>query len=600
MHPSKALVRSAAAVSLLGLSGLSSAATLTYPGEAPCDASLQGCLDGAAEGDIVELATNAAIDENLEITKSLTLRPAEGFAPVIGGGAEQRSVDLCAFSGSGAAAMSTVLQGLTFDLTDLQCRLRTGQPRHRITIRSSTFTLIKDQAGFPVIDFSLQSAADVVIEGNAVHFALDHNGVPAISIAVVNAGADIVVADNEIASTGTGVDIFGLDAVDLQARVARNRITASDPSNSGIGVGFAFSNSGSYSAAAVGNVIYGVGGCNCGRNSGIHLTTTRFTGEATFTVTNNTVADSDASASGLLAVLQGTGDLTLNIYNNTLSGNGGPGFRLSDDGIGQLSLNTGTNNSFDNGSLDSFLNIEPFASTAFDPLFVDESAGNFRLRANSPLIDVGTDGPIGGTDELDADGDFRRSGGAIDIGAYEFAIVAPRFYTDRARFFRATGALPASAPFAPVNAPPEPFTSGDVTFDAIAPATLHFGNWPADFPGDNNVELAINDQENLDVAMTEGFVYAMGIDFDDLSGGTTPSTFAVVVKTGDAQLARFEFATQEAPEENYIGVWSREPFDRLEIRETTTANENEFFGTVSISREPLPRFVFEDDFEPER
>ncbi len=600
MHPSKALLRSAAAVSLLGLSGFSSAATRTFPGDAPCDASLQACLDGAAAGDIVELATNAVIDENLDITKSLTLRAAEGFAPVIGGGAEQRSVDLCKFPGSGAAAMSTVLQGLTFDLAEVQCRLAAGQPRHRITIRGSSFALVKDQAGFPVIDFSLQSAADVVIEENAVRFALDHNGVPAISVAVVNAGADILVVDNEIASTGSGVEIFGSDAVDLQARVARNRITASDSGNSGKGIEFAFYNSGSYSAAAVGNVIYGVGGCNCGRNSGIHITTPSFTGEATFTVTNNTIADSEASASGLLAVLQGAGDLTLNIYNNTFSGNGGPGFFINDYGSGQLSLNTDTNNSFDNGSIDSFVNIEPFTSMTFDPLFVDESAGNLRLRANSPLIDVGTDEPIGGTDELDADGDFRRSGGAIDIGAYEFATVAPRFYTDRARFLRATGALPASAPYAPANAPPEPFTSGDVTFDAIAPATLHFGNWPADFPGDNNVELAINDQENLDVAMTDGFVYAMGIDFDDPSGGTTPSTFAVLVKTGDAQFARFEFATQEAPEENYIGVWSREPFDRLQIRETTTANENEFFGTVSISREPLPRFVFEDGFEPER
>jgi len=600
MQPTNALMRSTAAVSFLGLSGLSPAATLTYPGDAPCDASLQACLDGAAAGDIVELATSAPIDETLEITKGLTLRAAEGFVPVIGGGAEQRSVDLCPFPGLGAAPVSMVLQGLSFDLTDVHCRLGTGQPRHRIVIRSNTFALVKDEAGFPAIDFSLQSATDVVIEENAINFALDHNGVPAIAITAVNAGADIVVVDNDIASTGSGVEISGRDADDLRAKVARNRITASDPVNSGIGIDFDFRNSGTYSAVAVGNVIYGVGGCNCGRSSGIHLTTPSFDGEATFTVTNNTIVGSEESASGLLAVMQGTGDLTLNIYNNTLSRNAGSGFRLSGDGTGQLSINAGTNNSFDNGFADSFLNIDPFTSMSFDPLFVDESADNFRLRANSPLIDSGTDEPTGGTAELDADGDFRRSGGAIDIGAYEFATVAPRFYTDRTRFLGATRALRASAPFAPANAPPEPFRSGDVVFDAIAPATLHFGDWPADFTADNNVELAINDQEDLDVSMAEGFVYAMGIDFEDPSGGSTPSTFDVIVKTGDAQFARFEFATQEPPEENYIGVWAREPFDRLEIRETTTANENEFFGTVSISREPLPRFVFEDGFEPER
>jgi hypothetical protein len=36
-------------------------------------------------------------------------------------------------------------------------------------------------------------------------------------------------------------------------------------------------------------------------------------------------------------------------------------------------------------------------------------------------------------------------------------------------------------------------------------------------------------------------------------------------------------------------------FDRLEIRETTTANENEFFGTVSPGG--LPPILFQDDFE---
>lgn len=596
MHPSKAQLRSAAAALFLCWADLSPAATLTYPGGAPCDGSLQACLDGAAAGDIVILATNARIDEDLAVTKSLTLRAAEGFAPIIGGGIDERSVDVCSFFASTATPISVLLDGLTFDLTAVQCRLGSGRPHHYLVIRNSTLRFVKNEPGFPVLDFSLQSAADIVIESNVIEFAIDHNGVPAIGIDVRNAAADIHVADNQIASTGAAVGIFGLDASGLLATVSRNRITASDSANSGIGIEFDFRNGGSYSAAALGNVIYGVGGCNCGRNSGIHVTTPSFTGEATFNVTNNTIVATEARAPGLLAVLQGTGDLTLNIYNNNLSRTGGAGFNLNSDGGGRLSINTGTNNSFDN--VDSFLNVEPFATMDFDPQFVDEPADDYRLLANSALIDIGTDDPIGGTTELDAEGDFRRSGAGIDIGAYEFSAVAPRFYTDRRRFLSATGSMPASAPFNAANAPPEPFTSGSVVFDAIHPSTLNFGSWPADFPEDNNVELAINDKEDLDIAMAEGVVYAMGIDFDDPSGGTTPSTFEIRVKTKGAQFARFEFETRVAPEENYIGVWSREPFDRLEIRETTTANENEFFGTVSIGREPLPWFVFEDGFEP--
>lgn len=78
----------------------------------------------------------------------------------------------------------------------------------------------------------------------------------------------------------------------------------------------------------------------------------------------------------------------------------------------------------------------------------------------------------------------------------------------------------------------------------------------------------------------------------------TPSWSIVVESFRSPGLARFQFETQHAPGQNYIGVWAREPFDRLEIRETTTANENEFFGTISISQLPVPRTVFADGFEP--
>ena len=89
----------------------------------------------------------------------------------------------------------------------------------------------------------------------------------------------------------------------------------------------------------------------------------------------------------------------------------------------------------------------------------------------------------------------------------------------------------------------------------------------------------------------------MGIDFDDASGGSTPSTFDVTVKEGDTTIGQFQFQTDQLPEQNYIGVWTQVPFDRLEIRETTTANENEFFGTVSISQQPLQPPIFADGFE---
>jgi hypothetical protein len=52
-----------------------------------------------------------------------------------------------------------------------------------------------------------------------------------------------------------------------------------------------------------------------------------------------------------------------------------------------------------------------------DPLFIGPESGDFRLRAGSPAIDVGSsvDAP-----DSDFDGNARPVNAAHDIGAYEF------------------------------------------------------------------------------------------------------------------------------------------------------------------------------------
>ena len=61
-----------------------SAATRTWSGPAsPCGSTLQGCINGASPGDIVEVATNVPINEDLTIDKSLTLTAALGFTPIL-------------------------------------------------------------------------------------------------------------------------------------------------------------------------------------------------------------------------------------------------------------------------------------------------------------------------------------------------------------------------------------------------------------------------------------------------------------------------------------------------------------------------------------
>jgi len=52
------------------------------------------------------------------------------------------------------------------------------------------------------------------------------------------------------------------------------------------------------------------------------------------------------------------------------------------------------------------------------PLFIDASAGNFRLATNSPCINSGNNAALNANSDLDDNA--RVKGGVVDIGAYEF------------------------------------------------------------------------------------------------------------------------------------------------------------------------------------
>jgi|GEM_PF-6053938 len=71
------------------------AATRFWPGSAPCNGTLQACIDGSSAGDTVLVVTSTPIDETLSITKSMTLRRGPGHLPVL---AQNRSINSTAFA----------------------------------------------------------------------------------------------------------------------------------------------------------------------------------------------------------------------------------------------------------------------------------------------------------------------------------------------------------------------------------------------------------------------------------------------------------------------------------------------------------------------
>ena len=286
--------------------------------------------------------------------------------------------------------------------------------------------------------------------------------------------------------------------------------------------------------------------------------------------------------------VSGVGDVNDDEFDDVIVG----GFGAAPDGISQAGESYVVFGKADSASVDlGALGSGGFRIDGIDP-------DDFSGRSVSGAGDVnGDDLPdmIIGADRADPDDNLQAGESYVVFGPSPVA--GPLLFTDRERFLSATGASVASAPYSVENRPDEPFQSGQVTFDAIGFSSLNFAEWPADFPDDNDIELAINDKEDLDIAMADGFTFAMGIDFDDASGGSTPSIFDVTVKAGDTTIGQLQFQTDQLPEQNYIGVWAQAPFDLLEIRETTTANENEYFGTVSTSQQPLPPPIFADGFE---
>ncbi|MEO1078724.1 MAG: thrombospondin type 3 repeat-containing protein [Pseudomonadota bacterium] len=156
-------------------------------------------------------------------------------------------------------------------------------------------------------------------------------------------------------------------------------------------------------------------------------------------------------------------------------------------------------------------------------------------------------------------------------------------FDDRQAFLEITDVEQASNPYVVENRPNEPYVSGNVAFSTGTESSLNFAAWPADFAGDNNVELALNGIEDLDIRSEIGPVFALGVDFDDESGGASPSTFTVTGLRNGGELFVFEFTTPPSEGRNFIGVRSNTSFDTLRIREVQAANENEFFGSVYTS-----------------
>ena len=128
-----------------------SAVPRTWPGVAPCDLTLQACIDASSAGDSVLVASNTPIAATVFVNKPLTLRAAQGYRPVIADG----------FAIAGTVNVE-------------------GEWRWQV----EGFTL---ERGFISLNVSGGSSANVVVRGNHIESSID--GVALISVYKPSAAA---------------------------------------------------------------------------------------------------------------------------------------------------------------------------------------------------------------------------------------------------------------------------------------------------------------------------------------------------------------------------------------------------------------------------
>lgn len=544
--------------------GTATAAVFGYPGAAPCDTTLQACLDSTSAGDVVEIATDGPIDERILIRSGITLRAAEGFSPVVGRPGERgQDFQPCEFDRDAAAAQRVQIEGLTFRNVRILCTLAFSQG-HTVIYRNNVIENSVGSTATRGLSFDFRIGATGIMERNRIStpgYPIEARlrGTSAQTVRIT--GNQLSTGDSALSATGIDVSIFS------PSPAALRRVTVES------------------------NLLVGVAGCNCGGAVGIAL---YVDGEIPVAAkVNGNTLDSIGSTGISLVTVRGA-DLDVALRNNTVSNAEGAGFASARFEPSSLAIDDAGNNSFNNGFNDT---IPGFTRTFLDPLFEHAAAGNYGLRFDSPLVDAGA--PVDGIGPADRDAADkpRIAGRRIDVGAFEFPTARLVLFDQREAFLDLVPASLASDPYAPANRPAEPFVSGRISFAAVPPSSLFFADWAqADFSDDNDVELAINGNEDLDINSEAGAIHAFGIDFEDSGGGQTPSTFEVTGVRDGRALFRFSFATPD-PERDFIGLWSSEPFDALRLREASAANENEFFGSVFTGVTPLPGLLFRNAFE---
>ncbi len=380
------------------------AANLEWPGPAPCNTSLQACIDAADAGDRIRVGSEGPIDQNLSIVRDLRLETLPGYRPrlapgrrisVAGNAALDVRVRGFIVERGSVAVQHTGSSALTLSLQDLDITAEPGREGLRI-----------DAGGAGPVGFTIENVA-IEIDGAA-------GGDARAALRIAHAGSglfDGVIGFVRITASGLGpaaalaidsgpgsatLDVFGvrIDGSALAGGIAVNAGT------------------GPLAINLVSNAVIGDG-------AGSDLATRaalRVDGAAA-AVTVNALNNTTVGTPRGLALVAGAGGLTGAVQNHLASGHAVRGFDLPSTFPNRRNL------AWNNGA--DLWTPGPGTLTA-DPRLVDPLQP--RLRADSPAIGAAERSLLDavsaarGLPALDVDGlrRFKGTNAALDIGAFEY------------------------------------------------------------------------------------------------------------------------------------------------------------------------------------
>ncbi|MBK7012751.1 MAG: hypothetical protein IPH43_08845 [Xanthomonadales bacterium] len=398
------------AIALLMLPALSQA--LVWPGAAPCNTTLQACINSASAGATVEIASNATIDESPSLTIPLTLQAASGYAPQLLAG---RVITVSINSAGTYAVEGIVVQrgyiSVTHNSGNATVRLR----------RNRVLEAIGGATEISIYSPSNASLDYEIAENDVGFFWNTFDGAIRAAIQVIDNGtgnANGSIHDNRVEASGNesaGILVSTRDHVHV-TRVFGNWVRGGNRYGSiylrqGSLTG---SGGGSLTGYVVNNIVTPF--ARTGDAYGIAADA--YFGALSLQAFNNTVAGAYSGINVYIAsAASGNGRIANNLLAGTILS-----IALAEGGSGSISND---HNLLFGGSISG--TTAGSGTISIDPR-LRGAPGNPWLNAGSLAIDAGDSAALGSLltaaaiARVDAAGLRRFKGGsnAVDIGALEF------------------------------------------------------------------------------------------------------------------------------------------------------------------------------------